>query len=141
MGTRGPAPKRSEARAGHQRTAGEKKPDKVRGSRATAPPPRATWRPEVTDVYESFVKDDAVTAQWGTTDWQALLIACDQLEQWYEGGKASASQYDQYQKQMSRLGQTDVDRRRSGIEIEREQEEDDSAAEALAELHILKGSG
>lgn len=139
MGTRGPAPKRSEAKAGHPTEANPRKPSKVRMRGAVkVPDPRPEWRDEVVQWYQSLATSGE-TRFWEPSDWQHALIVGDMLEDWY--GDQTATKASNVLKGMADLGTTETARRRSGIEVEREAEEDDSAAEALAELHVLRGDG
>lgn len=132
-GTRGPAPKRSTMKAGHHTT--DPKPAKVKmKGRVAQPPPRDTWSRDTKEWYLSLPQSGEAQF-FEPSDWQYAMWVAELMEDYRRDPSAALAQV--IQKGMGDLGVTETARRRGGIEVEREQEEDEDAAEALAEIRIL----
>lgn len=136
-GTRGPVPKRKDEVAGNHRT--KDKITKLQGEAAPAPGARPGWRSEVIDFFRAAVLTMSIRGV-SAAEWQMLLIASDLLENWYDTDQ-SAAKMAEFNKMTTNLMLTEGALRRQGIEVTRQVEDDEVAADAMAELRVIAGEG
>lgn len=136
MGTRGPAPKRSDQKAGHHKPP-EVTKVVVRG-RVEPPEPRSTWSDSTLDWYAGLAQSGQ-SVTYEPSDWQEALFIGDLMEDYKREPMASLAVA--ILKGYADLGVSDSARKRSGVEVNREQSEDDAedAREAIADLRAIAG--
>lgn len=122
MGTRGPVPKRSGARAGHR--AAHEQPRKVESfSPVAVPPPLDDWHDRAKDFYAALDQSGQART-YEPSDWQkALLVASMVSAVWTNldthGTLPNAPQLVALDKMMDSLLVTEAARRRAGLEVDR----------------------
>jgi hypothetical protein len=101
------------------------------------PDPRPEWPDKVVAWYHSLPRSGQMQHA-EPSDWQFALLTGDAYADCL--ADPTAAKWANLRGMMGDLGVHEVARRRAGIEVEREQQEDDGAEEALAELRILRGA-
>jgi hypothetical protein len=126
MGTRGPLPKRDEARAGHRTKA--ERADKVTpptpaDGLVRAPVPDGAWHPQTLSFYGAL-RESGQSRFYEPSDWALAVMRCriHSLIEYAidEGALPPASLLAEISKIDARLGVTESDRRRQRIEVDRE---------------------
>lgn len=137
MGARGPVPKRSSER---RRRNKESKPDTVKPRKPKAAPkgkqaepdvfaPRPakkTWHPIAREWYESL-PDSGQTVFYEPSDWTAAFYVAEVMSRHLQAKRMSAQLFASVWAAMAELLTTEGARRRARIEVERDQEPEQSA--------------
>lgn len=99
----------------------------VRGSSKAFRPGRADpdWSPRAVQLWKS-VLDSGQVELMEPSDWVALRIVCDELTAYQAAPRRNAQLLASIRQMMASLMLTESDRRSSGVEIDRTEEEDDS---------------
>lgn len=131
MGTRGPAPKRTD-----QRRRANKPEIPVASApasgKAEMPPPDDGWHPLARDMYASL-KDSGQSAFFEPSDWQAARLAAEATSRLLYSDRFSAVLLAAVNSMWSGLLMTEADRRRLRIELEKPKA-DTAAAAAVTDL-------
>lgn len=105
------------------------------------PDPEPYWHPAVVRMYKAF-QDSGMSDFYEGTDAQMVFLACEGMQAWYDGRKASANQFQFVFNALGSLGASEGERRRMRIELdlEREEQTEESAAVAkMAEFRARRG--
>lgn len=133
MGSRGPIPKRSEAKAGH-RTKAELAADKVAAQGSVAVPhPDPAWHSEAKRLYASVARS-AQARFYEPSDWHYLRVWTEFLSRQLSSGRPSAQMLASWDGAMSKLLVSEGDRRRARVEVERAEP---PAEEASAKVAVM----
>lgn len=99
----------------------------VRGTSKAFRPGRADpdWSPRAVQLWKS-VLDSGQVELMEPSDWVTLRIVCDELTAYQAAPCRNAQLLASLRQMMSSLMLTESDRRSSGVEIDRTEEEDDS---------------
>lgn len=99
----------------------------VKGSSRTFRPGRADpdWSPRAVQLWKS-VLDSGQVELMEPSDWVTLRIVCDELTAYQAAPRRNAQLLASIRQMMASLMLTESDRRSSGVEIDRTEEEDDS---------------
>ena len=99
----------------------------VRGSSKAFRPGRADqdWSPRAVQLWKS-VLDSGQVELMEPSDWATLRIVCDELTAYQAAPRRNAQLLASIRQMMASLMLTESDRRSSGVEIDRTEEEDDS---------------
>lgn len=99
----------------------------VRGGPRTFRPGRADpeWSPRAVQLWKS-VLDSGQVELMEPSDWVTLRIVCDELTAYQAAPRRNAQLLASIRQMMASLMLTESDRRSSGVEIDRTEEEDDS---------------
>lgn len=130
MGSHGPVPKRKEERRRQNKPETPVTTVKTTG-KVKAPSADPEWHPLAGDLYRSF-KKSGQTRFWEPSDWQTARVQCHLLSVELRKTKPSPAMIGNIFSALARLGVTEGDRRRMGIEIERDQ-----AKPKLAEVSVM----
>ena len=128
MGSRGPLPKRSTERAGHRTRA--EQPDRVHlRTPVRVPPAHRSWHPQAKAWYRALARSGQAR-YFEPSDWELARLVCELLTRQLASGKPQAAVLQTIFAAMQRLGTTEADRRRMGIEVERPEAQAEEATEA-----------
>lgn len=119
IGSRGPAPKRSEERKGHAHQAGGHAAGITKGvaRRVSKPKPNPEWCDFAKYVFDAFGKSG--TADWAqNTDWAAAWILAENVNDYLRTSRRSAMAMSEIRQMMGDLMYTESARRRAGVELE-----------------------
>lgn len=99
----------------------------VRGTPKAFRPGRADpeWSPRAVQLWKS-VLDSGQVELMEPSDWVTLRIVCDELTAYQAAPRRNAQLLASIRQMMASLMLTESDRRSSGVEIDRTEEEDDS---------------
>lgn len=118
MGSRGPVPKRSTAKAGHRTKA--ERPDKVTASGEVAVPEAGEdWHPIAREWFESLASSGQ-SRYFEPSDWQHARYVAEAISRNLKAGRFSGQLFAAVTAAMGELGSTEGARRRMRIEVERE---------------------
>jgi hypothetical protein len=139
MGTRGPVPKRSSARAGHRTKA--EQPDKaVRRGPVNIPPVSADWHPRAQSWYRSLA-ESGQSDFYESSDWELAGFVAQLMTEVLEAAKPSSELVKAILSAMNDLGVTEGARRRMRIEVERMSDDrEESGVAAFDEYRRLEAA-
>lgn len=139
MGSRGPVPKRSSARAGHRTKA--EQPDKVSvPGRVRVPPASRDWASEARAWYQSL-RASGQSRWFEPSDWEFARLLARLLSDQMERDRPSSEMVKAILSAMGDLGTTEGSRRRMRIEVERESDPVESAEVAVLNEYRRLSSG
>lgn len=118
MGSTGPIPKRSEERRRRNRPETPVTAAKVAG-KVAVPAADPEWHKYARGLYCSF-KKSGQSRFWEPSDWETARVQCHLLSVELRKSKPSPAMVGSIFSVLARLGVTEGDRRRMGIEINRE---------------------
>lgn len=141
MGSRGPVPKRSSARAGHRTKA--ESPDKVkRDGVVEQPSPSDDWHGQARRWYESLASSGQAD-YYEPSDWMHAQYVAHLMSEVLKGN-AGAEVAKAVLSGMQELGTTESSRRRMKIEVERQlpaAKRDDAKVTAMSSYRRQTASG
>jgi len=135
VGTRGPAPKRTDQRRR------QNKPEipvttAAASAKAEMPAPDDGWHPLARDMYASLAQSGQ-SAFFEPSDWQAARLAAEATSRLLKSDRFSAVLLAAVNSMWSGLLMTEADRRRLRIELEKPKE-DKAAASAVTDLEQFR---
>lgn len=142
MGERGPAPQRKANLVGHRSKAeleGETVTKIPMAGKVKIPAAGPWTAPIATNLYNS-ARRSGQSKYWEESDWYVLWLACDEIDDHITTPRGrSAQKLMAINQMLGNLLLTEGDRRRVGMEIEREVQKDTTAEEADAMYSDLLG--
>jgi hypothetical protein len=144
MGVRGPIPGRSETLVGHAQSAGGHGATKTKAPaakrRPTWPASNPDWHPTAKAWYESLKKSGQASF-YEASDIAYAFFVTEELDDWKMKRRTSAQFFASLLTAMASCLSTEADRRRSGIELTQEEDNEDAGAAALKRYEdMLKSS-
>jgi hypothetical protein len=142
MGTRGPVPKRTELLKGHgaAKARSVTKIEALPDTKADPPSPaNPKWLPEVQRLYDSLA-ESPMAQIFFSTDWAFAYLNCEVLNIALTSrnpttGQLNATMISNCMANFARLGVTEGDRRRLGVELEQADSSQEETRLAIMEKY------
>lgn len=139
MGLAGPVPKRSDQKLGHHKPVDVTKAPA--GPRAAPPQPDPRWHFIAARFYTSLMTSGQ-SQFYEASDWATAYYIAEAMHRGLNPGKFSAVLFAAVMTAMGSLGVTEGDRRRMGLELQRNPEHDaDEDASVLALAGYRRDAG
>lgn len=136
MGTRGPIPKRSEARRRRNKPVNKVKSAKG-AEEFKIPGEDRSWHPIAKKLWR-YTRRSGQVRFYEPSDWAVLYSLCDDISYYKKANKRSGQMLASIMSALSSLLLTEGDRRRVQIELQRGGSEGDAESSAVADMEAWR---